>query len=185
MGRAGWRGVSPRRPRSRPSTRGRGAHTDKSVKVVKPEFYEPPGQPGRSKFVLGDPTRPPLKWDEDFPYDPNATPTWEDRPAWLRWKAMLKGGDVLRSDLDDALSAYRHYMDGSGDPLTVNYETVNYEEAYREDPAIRRIVDSEISSAQQAAERLARESNLTSFKITGDPTSSHHPEYRGSLDPFG
>jgi len=146
---------------------------EESVKVAPPEFSEPPGQPGGSKFILGDPTKPPLQWDEDFPYDPNAKPTLEDYKAWFRWKAKLKGADILRPDLDDALSAYRHYMDGSGDSLTVDYE-----EAYREDPAIRAIVDSEIVSAQQAADRLARESNLTSFKITGDATPS------GKLGPY-
>ncbi len=143
------------------------ASTDKSLEVVPPEFNEPPGQPGGSKFVLGDPTKPPLKWDEDFPYDPNAEPTRGDRLAWLRWEAKLKGADVIRPDLDDALAAYRHYRNGNGDPLTLDYE-----EAYREDPVVRKIVDSEIASARQAVERLAKESSLTSFKITGDATPS-------------
>jgi len=124
-----------------------------------------PGEPGGPQFVIGPPTTPSFTWDNDFPYDPDASASIGDHLSWIKWMAKLRGGQALRSDLDDATQAYRHYMDGSGDPLWIDYE-----EAYNEDEAIRRAVDNEIISAQQWAERLARRSGQTSFSMTGDPS---------------
>ena len=124
-----------------------------------------PGDPGGPKFVIGPPTTPEFTWDNDFPYDPNASASLGDRLAWAKWMAMLRGGQLLRSDLDDATQAYRRYVANTGEPLEIDYE-----EAYNEDPAIRNAVDAEIRSAQEWAERLARQSGRSSFSMTGDPS---------------
>lgn len=122
------------------------------------------------KYQIGPPTQPHLEFDDDFPYDPNATPTAEDYAKLAKWKAILRGAQVLRPDLDDATELYAHYLEGTGTPMTVDYE-----EAYREDPAIRRTVDKEIELAKQEAERLIRETGQTAFQMTGDPRSSEYP----------
>ncbi|GII24768.1 hypothetical protein [Planosporangium mesophilum] len=118
------------------------------------------------KYHVGPPTAPDLTFDDDFPYDPNAAPTPGDYASWAKWKAKLRGGQLLRVDLDDATAAYAHYMDGTGTDLRVDYE-----EAYREDANIRLAVDNEILSAQKEAERIYRETGQTGFQMTGNPSS--------------
>ncbi|MFN8074051.1 MAG: hypothetical protein U0Q15_01365 [Kineosporiaceae bacterium] len=129
---------------------------------------ETPGTPGGPKFALGDPTKPPFEVEDYFPYDPKAKASLDDRMSWLKWQAMLNGAEAVRPDLDDGLAAYRHYMEGSGTPLTVDYE-----EAYREDPMIRKGVDVEVASAAAWADEVAR-SGKTSFRFSGDGTGIGH-----------
>jgi hypothetical protein len=127
-----------------------------------------PGEPGGPEFVIGPPTKPDIKWDEDFKYD-SADPSWRDYLKRAEWQAKLAGGRVLRPDLDDATQMYRHYWDNDGKPIEFDYE-----EAYREDPGIKANVDDQISRAQRGAEDLIRAGN-TSFSMTGDatPTSTY------------
>lgn len=139
------------------------ANSPLSAKIVD----ETPGLADtRGKYHIGPPTAPELTFDDDFPHDPNATPTPADYASWNKWKAKLHGGQLLRADLDDATATYAHYLEGTGTDLRVDYE-----EAYREDANIRQAVDNEILSAQQEAERIYRESGQTGFQMTGNPSS--------------
>lgn len=132
-----------------------------------------PGQPGGPKYTIGPPTRPPIKFHDDFVYDPNASPGFDDYVSWNKWGLKADAARVVRPDLDDALNLYDHFRDGTGTPMTIDYE-----EAYREDPSIRQVVDNEIASARQAAERIHEKTGRTEFSISGDATSSspHYPE---------
>ncbi|WP_234816670.1 MULTISPECIES: hypothetical protein [Mycolicibacterium] len=124
-----------------------------------------PGEPGGPEFVIAPPTKPKLEWDEGFEYG-SAKPTWQDYVKRMEWLAKLAGGRMIRSDLDDATQMYRHYWDNNGEPIEFDYE-----EAYQEDPGIRKNVDGQIARAQQGAEELIRAGN-TSFSMTGDPVPS-------------
>lgn len=127
-----------------------------------------PGEPGGPEFVIGPPTKPPMNWDEDFQYG-SAEPTAKDYLSRAEWEGKLVAGRLLRPDLDDATQMYRHYWDNNGQPIKFDYE-----EAFREDPAIRSNVQDQISRAQQGAEALIRAGN-TSFSMTGDasPTKAY------------
>jgi hypothetical protein len=106
------------------------ANSPLSAKIVN----ETPGLADtHGKYHIGPPTAPKLTFDDDFPYDPNATSTPSDYASWTKWMAKLRGGQLFRDDLDDATAAFAHYMDGTGTDMRVDYE-----EAYREDPNIRR-----------------------------------------------
>src|SRR2546421_2237160 len=76
------------------------------------------GTPGladtRGKYHIGPPTAPRLAFDDDFPYDPDASPTVGDYASWEKRTAKLRGGQLIRSDLDDAPAAYAHYLDNTG-----------------------------------------------------------------------
>ncbi len=138
------------------------ANSPLSAKIV----AETPGLVDtHGKYHIGPPTAPKLTFDDDFPYDPDATPTPGDLASWSKWMSKLRGAQLFRADLDDATAAYDHYTDGTGTDMQVDYE-----EAYREDPAIGWAVDNEIAYAQQEAERIYRETGQTGFQMTGNPS---------------
>lgn len=124
-----------------------------------------PGEPGGPHFVIGPPTKPDIEWDEDFIYD-SKDAGWRDHLEKAKWMAKLRGGQLIRSDLDDATQMYRHYWDNNGE--TVEFD---YEEAYNEDEGVRTSVDKEIARAQQGAETLINAGNH-SFSMTGDATAT-------------
>src|SRR6266498_3533302 len=110
------------------------ANSPLSAKIV----AETPGLVDtHGKYHIGPPTAPKLTFDDDFPYDPDATPTPGDLASWSKWMSKLRGAQLFRADLDDATAAYDHYTDGTGTDMQVDYE-----EAYREDPAIGWAVDN-------------------------------------------
>lgn len=115
------------------------------------------------KYHLGPPAPPDITYRNDFPYDPNASPTLGDYASYEKWQLKLDGAKVLRPDLDDATDAYAHYLDHTGTDLRVDYE-----EAYAEDNNVRKVVDNEILTAGQEAERIYRETGQTSFHTTGN-----------------
>ncbi|MCH9729565.1 MAG: hypothetical protein K0U84_07815 [Actinomycetia bacterium] len=119
-------------------------------------------------FVLGPPTKPKIEWDEDFEYG-SRSPGLDDWIDRAKWQAKLAGARALRPDLDDATAMYEHYWDNDGKPIVFDYE-----EAFREDSAIRANVQAEIARAQRAAEGFVRAGN-ESFSMTGDAVAS--PEY--------
>lgn len=125
-----------------------------------------------AKYEEGPPERPELDFDDHFPYkSKEGEATWSDHMAWSEWAAKLNGARLLRPDLDDALDLYAHYRDGSGEPRVVDYE-----EGYREDPAIRSSIDKKIQEAQAGAQRMLEEGR-TDFSFTGPPTPSKpYPE---------
>ncbi len=138
-----------------------GAADPASMLEGAPPIGEKPGQAGGEAFVIGDPTRPELTWDEDFVYG-SAEPGFDDYKDAAEWKAKMAGARLLRGDLDDALDAYSHYWDNNGEPFRIDYD-----EACREDTAVKANVDSEVARATAGAERLIAAGN-TSFRMSGD-----------------
>ncbi|MGH3360158.1 MAG: hypothetical protein ACRDO7_15255 [Nocardioidaceae bacterium] len=122
-----------------------------------------PGEKGGPHFVIGEPTRPKITWDEDFIYDSKDS-NWDDHLAKMKWLAMMQGAHVARSDLDDATTLYEHYWENNGEHIEFDYE-----EAYNEDSAVRANVATEIERAQRGAEALINAGN-TNFSMTGDAT---------------
>lgn len=112
-------------------------------------------------FRVGPPSKPPIAWDEDFEYD-SKDAGLSDYLDRVKWVAKLRGGQLIRSDLDDATELYRHFWDNNGDPITVDLE-----EGYREDSGIKTSVDDEIARAKMGAEQLIGAGNR-SFSMTGD-----------------
>lgn len=72
-----------------------------------------------------------------------------DYVNWQKWNAILNAAKTLRPDLDDALPMYEHFRDGSGTPMTFDFE-----EGFQEDPAIRRQVNGEMQESINAANEL-------------------------------
>ncbi|MGV9415866.1 hypothetical protein ACWDOP_38720 [Nocardia sp. NPDC003693] len=120
------------------------------------------------EYTVGGPKKPHLNKDETFtPGSEDAT--LEDYKNLAIWKAKLLAGEVGKSELDDATAAYRRYLENSGEKLEIDFE-----EAYREDPAIKSVVDSEISRAAQAADLIAKQGN-SEFQITGGSYDVRNP----------
>jgi RHS repeat-associated protein len=124
---------------------------------------------GLGNYKLGGPTEPPMAFDEDFVYDPNAKATAGDYLAWTKWGGMLLASDLLRHDLSDANAAYAHYRDGTGTDMDIDYE-----KAYRDDSNIHGGLNNEIASAEAEAERLAA-SGGPHFTMTGDAVRMGQP----------
>lgn len=112
-------------------------------------------------FRIGPPSKPNITWDEDFEYDSKGA-GFGDYVDRAKWMAKLRGGQLLRSDLDDATQMYRHFWDNNGDPIDVDLE-----EGYREDSGIQTSIDDEIARAKMGAEQLIGAGNR-SFSMTGD-----------------
>lgn len=122
-----------------------------------------------AKYEEGDPSRPHFTWDDDFPFNSKAgEETWADRREWAEWGAKLRGAQLLKPELDDALELYEHYRTADGTPMTVDYE-----EAYSEDPAIAQNVDSSVTEAQAAAQMMIQEGR-TDFSFTGPASGMPH-----------
>jgi RHS repeat-associated protein len=115
------------------------------------KYQDPDGR--ESIFVMGDGKKPPLQFDNDFPYDPNATPTLSDYFNW-RWYAGKGFGASAVGVLPHAVRSYLHYRENTGTDLFVSYE-----DAYQQDSKIRNRID-EIS-------RVARADTATLYLQTG------------------
>ena len=84
---------------------------------------------------------------------------------------MLRGGQTLRPDLDDALPMYEHYRDKSGTAMTFDFE-----EGYKEDAGIRREVNREMSQTLTAANELVKEGYTSIDFHSGVKESGQYPE---------
>jgi hypothetical protein len=124
---------------------------------------------GLKNYRIGSPTEPSMTFDEDFVYDPNANAKAGDYLSWTWWNTKGLGAMVLRHDLVDAVAAYRHYLDGTGTDMEINYP-----KAYRDDTNIRSGVNNEIAAAQADAERLAP-TRRVGFIMTGDAERLGNP----------
>lgn len=145
-----------------------GASNPASMLDGAPPIVETPGEPGGESYVIGPPTRPELTWDNDFVYG-SRDAEFDDYTAAAEWKAKMAGARVTRWDLDDALDAYGHYWQNSGEPFVIDYD-----EAYREDESVRSNVEDEIARAATGADRLVAAGN-TQFAMSGDATTA--PSY--------
>jgi hypothetical protein len=115
-----------------------------------------------NRYHVGPPERPKFHWDDDFPFESKmGDETFDDRIQWMKWESMMRGAQLTRPDLDDSVALYEHYRDASGTAATIDYE-----EGYKEDPAIRSNVDTSVQEAQFAARRLIENGN-SNFSFTG------------------
>ena len=127
---------------------------------------------GLANYRIGSPTEPPMSFDEDFIYDPNAKSTAGDHLSWAWWGLKLAGGELF-ADMPDACEAYAHYRGASGSDLQINYP-----KAYGEDKNVRDGVNNEIAAAQADAEHLSATGG-NHFTMTGeaarlgDPTTEN------------
>ena len=65
--------------------------------------------------------QPTFTFDEDFPYDPNETPTISDSFSWVYWGDKAEAAAYF-TDMDNAVGAYLHYRNGNGADRTFSFE---------------------------------------------------------------
>ena len=118
-------------------------------------------------FHVGEPTQPQWSYDNDFPYDPNATPTLQDYYNWAKWKVLNEGaehfGGILNRDMPDAIDAYEHYRSGKGTDLKIDYQ-----KAYEEDANIKKTIDGYINDTQHLVEQMIESGQQCPFSITSE-----------------
>lgn len=126
-------------------------------------------------FRIGEPVQPQWSYDNDFPYDPNATPTLEDYFNWAKWKAKNEVaehfGGIVNRDMPDAIDAYEHYRSGRGTDLKIDYQ-----KAYEEDSNIKITVDGYINDTQHLVEQMIASGQQPPFSITSEimPVGDEH-----------
>ena len=122
---------------------------------------------GLRTYQVGPKQEPQVTFDEDYYYNPSATPKASD---YFYWAFYGTGAGLfsLFGHAEDAVQAYRHYRNGNG----VDYK-VNYEKAYNEDSSIKQHVDYAIKEAQQEAERLYDETQTLSFSMYSDAENAN------------
>lgn len=98
------------------------------------EYVSPSG----TSYVIGEATQPEYVYDDDFPYDPNAVATDEDRKNYKKWSrnAWLADNFGWLKDISDAGDVYDHYMNGNGEDFEINFEG-----AYKQDSNVKAAVD--------------------------------------------
>ncbi|MEU0566878.1 DNRLRE domain-containing protein [Nonomuraea sp. NPDC005983] len=131
---------------------------------------DPSGAKAAARYREGGERKPNVKYKDDFPYDPKAVSTWGDLGSWYKWYGMnfvaAWAAVVGIRGLDDATLAYEHYRGGTGE----DYE-FDYDEAYREDAGIRKVIDKEIALAQKWAEKVQGQNSKTNFMMSGKPVN--------------
>lgn len=137
-----------------------------------------PGSPAKSSsvpaatsngYTVGKVPERKIHFDNDFPFgSKKGQDTPMDHANWWKWEGILRGGQSFRPDLDDALPMYEHFRDRSGTPMTFDYE-----EGYKEDPAIRREINREMNQTLVAANELVK---------GGQTSIDFHSSVRSSRD---
>jgi RHS repeat-associated protein len=116
---------------------------------------------GLDRYREGASTRPEIKWDNGFAYDPNAKATWSDSYNWRKFGLLLYGAEQ-KGHLPDGTRAYRHYREATGSDLWVDYWKF-----YREDQRGRDRIDKEILDAKIDSMLLRKKLKKDRFDITG------------------
>lgn len=125
------------------------------------EYVSPSG----TTYTIGDATQPEYNYDDDFPYDPDATPTASDYFSYLKWSVIAEGVDDFGgfAGLSDAGDVYYHYMNGNGE----DYE-IDFEGAYYEDSNVQAAVDYYVNDLQRTVDEMIANGQQPPFSITGD-----------------
>jgi hypothetical protein len=119
----------------------------------------------RGVYKLGPAVRPHIIHDLVFSKFPKRSPTLADYWSLLKWRSMLEGAETIRPDLTDGLAAYRHYLDGEGEPRQFSYERY-----VNNDNSGRITLRNAILEAQDAAMKLwSSNKNPSKFNFTGPP----------------
>ncbi|MFB8282852.1 hypothetical protein [Nocardia colli] len=124
----------------------------------------PPLEPVHStdgRYEIGPPHAPNLPHDDTFLYNTKEG-GFDDWLNKQKWQAKLAAGEAF-TGLDDATALYRHYWDNNGKPMKFDYD-----EAYNEDPSIKKAVDYEIGRSAVAADQFVRAGNKN-FQMNGKP----------------
>lgn len=143
------------------------------------DTYEYKGEDGTNiTFHMGDPKAPEFKYDNDFPYDPNESPTPGDYLSWAKWTAITAGahlgGEYIGRDLSDGIKAYEHYRSGKGTDLEIDYAR-----AYEEDKNIKAGVDKYLGDTKRAVDQMIASGQKPPFTISSDMLSlggKYYPE---------
>lgn len=138
-----------------------------------PSTLEFPGLP-IPVFTVGPPLAPKIKHDDGhLGAFRSRRPTAADYAELTKWVARLEVGEAIqgvpflpKSDLPDALAAYRHFLFGKGKARTVSYESY-----IRNDPSGEITLHNASTHAQLAAEQLLL-SLQSSGKYAFDMSSS-------------
>lgn len=133
-----------------------------------------------ANFVDADGNTPVIAHDHGFLDDGNGNidptkrrdATFSDYVALAKWTAMLEGAELLRPDLVDGTSAYRHFLDGGGATRTIDYQRF-----IDGDSSGATVLASAMEDAKQAAigkhdgmiAGQAPTPGKTSFKMRTDP----------------
>lgn len=133
-------------------------------------------------FIDHDGQAPVIKHDHGFLDDGNGNidpskrreATWEDYVALAKWTAMLEGAELLRPDLVDGTSAYRHFLTGGGATRTIDYQ---------------RFIDGDSSGATILSSAMADAKDAAVRKhdsmIAGKPPSAGSTSFKMRTDPIG
>jgi hypothetical protein len=132
-------------------------------------------------FVDHDGNAPEMSHDHGFLDDGNGNideskrreATWEDYAALAKWTAMLEGAELLRPDLVDGTSAYRHFLTGGGATRTIDYQRF-----VEGDSSGGTVLASAMADARQAA--IAKHDDM----IAGRPPSAGTESFRMRTDPI-
>jgi hypothetical protein len=89
---------------------------------VNPTLFQPSTNETGGAYRLASAQRPNIVHDNGHLVMGKREATTADYGSLAKWKAMLAGGEALRSDLSDALAAYRHFLEGKGKPCSYKYE---------------------------------------------------------------
>ncbi len=101
-------------------------------------------------------------YDDDFPYDPNESATFDDYISWCKW-GIMGFGSSFAWWLPDASVSYNHYRDNTGTDLWIDYK-----KAYNEDSVIKKYLDNEILIMMAAGSYFYNSNAGTSFEMIGD-----------------
>jgi hypothetical protein len=103
------------------------------------------------------------KWPEkDFYSYDSKEATFKDKALYSSAKALAWTINKSTKSAKDAISAYRHYLHGSG-----QIRWFDYRRAYEEDAMIKYHVECYIIDACKEAERLRKKHNKNSFTMYG------------------
>lgn len=105
----------------------------------------------------------------DGNFDPSLhqDPTWSDRWELAKWITKLEGAELLRPDLVDGTSAYRHFLFGNGATRDIRYPRF-----IANDAAGARVLESAMSDARDAAVRRHDE-DVAGATVTPGTRSYH------------
>lgn len=103
-------------------------------------------------------------------------PTWDDRFERLKWIAKLEAAELLRPDLVDGTSAYRHFLFGNGATRNIHYERF-----IANDNAGQRVLASAMEDSRDAAIRR-HDQDITGTTVAPGTRSYH---IRTAIIPVG
>ena len=126
------------------------------------------GFPSAAIYKIGQPQRPPIRHDNGFlERFRRREPTFSDYTRLAKWKAMLEGAEALRPDLTDGLAAYRHFLEGEGEPRQFSYERYVMNDNSGQITLKNAIFDIQKGVMEIWKNQSPKTTSLYSFELTG------------------